>query len=96
MSLSNITLNLVANTLDSSLNTLSTKLIGWKYLIFMALFFLGIKARKEAFKDLLKIECLWKYSKKAITSPSTTLQRLWKKAVVNPLGLGALSPSAPK
>ena len=47
MSLSNTVLNLLANTLDSSLYTLPTKLIGRKSLIFSALFFLGIKDKKD-------------------------------------------------
>ena len=92
MSSSNTTLDLVANTLDSNLHTLPTKLIGQKSLIFNALCFLGIKARKEAFRDLSKTQSMWKCSKKATTSPSTTLQHFSKKAMVNPSRPGALSP----
>ena len=51
------TLNLLANTLDTNLYTLPTKLIGRKSLMLTALPFLGIIVRNEAFKDRSNTEC---------------------------------------
>ena len=64
ISLSSTRLNLFSKTLDNSLYTLPTKLIGLKSLIFNALFFLGIKERKEAFRDRSNSELLWNDQKK--------------------------------
>ena len=55
--LSKTALNLLANTLDSSLYTLPTKLMGRKSLMETALHLLGIRVRNEAFKDRSNIEC---------------------------------------
>ena len=94
INLSKTNRSLCANTFDKSLNKLPIRLIGQKSLILTALVFLGIKHKKVALRDFSNIHSLWKAAKKAKISLSSTHQHFWKKAMVKPPGLGALSPSA--
>ena len=78
-----------ARTLAKILYTLSTRLIGLKFLATNYPIFLGIRPMKVAFK-LLKQTMFMKSMKMHIRSSFTIAQHDWKKAILNPSGPSAL------